>query len=122
MGLERQHRGSASLLQLERGQREQRQEAEVLWLERVTEQDIAQYLGAADPLLPRRLHHLADGIPALVESLSADELSFVIGHEMGTSSAVTASTANSETFWFNIGMLSPLCCQFRELGFSGFRY
>ena len=48
---------------------QERQEAEVLWLERVTEQDIAQYLGAADPLLPRRLHHLADGIPALVESL-----------------------------------------------------
>ena len=47
----------------------ERQEAEVLWLERVTEQDIAQYLGAADPLLPRRLHHLADGIPALVENL-----------------------------------------------------
>jgi tetratricopeptide (TPR) repeat protein len=48
---------------------QERQEAEVLWLERVTAQDIAQYLGTADPLLPRRLHHLADGIPALVESL-----------------------------------------------------
>jgi tetratricopeptide (TPR) repeat protein len=45
------------------------QQAEILWLERVTERDIAQYLGAADPLLPQRLHHLADGIPALVESL-----------------------------------------------------
>ena len=47
----------------------ERQEAEVLWLERVTEQDIAQYLGVTDPVLPQRLHHLADGIPALVESL-----------------------------------------------------
>jgi len=47
----------------------ERQQAEVLWLERVTEQDIAQYLGVADPLLSRRLYHLADGIPALVESL-----------------------------------------------------
>jgi tetratricopeptide (TPR) repeat protein len=46
-----------------------RQEAEVRWLDRVTESEVARYLGPADPRLPRRLHHLADGIPALVESL-----------------------------------------------------
>ena len=46
-----------------------RQEAEVLWLDRLTESEVARYLGPADPRLYRRLHHLADGIPALVESL-----------------------------------------------------
>jgi hypothetical protein len=46
-----------------------RQDAEVRWLDRVTESDVAHYLGPADPRLPRRLRHLADGIPVLVESL-----------------------------------------------------
>src|SRR5262249_44096761 len=48
---------------------QERHEAEVLWLDRVTEQDTARYLGPAAPVLPRQLHALADGIPALIERL-----------------------------------------------------
>lgn len=43
--------------------------AACLWLDRVTVADVAQYLGPADPVLPARLHALADGIPAVIESL-----------------------------------------------------
>ncbi len=43
--------------------------ATLLWLDRVTVQDVAHYLGPADPVLAERLHTLTDGLPALVESL-----------------------------------------------------
>jgi hypothetical protein len=47
----------------------EQQAADVLWLDRVTVEEVERYLGPADPRLPRRLHDLTEGIPALVESL-----------------------------------------------------
>ena len=47
----------------------EQQVADVRWLDRVTVAEVARYLGPADPRLPRRLHDLTEGIPALVESL-----------------------------------------------------